>query len=62
MSMLNRCAVIIVPKQPYIEWSKKVFKDDVAFDPSESDALPVFLCPDVDFTAEAEAFVMKHFS
>ena len=62
MSMLNRCAVVLVPKQPYVEWSKNVFEDKIAFNPDEPDTLPVFLCPNVDFTAEAEEFVMKHFS
>ena len=62
MSMLNRSAIVLVPKQPYIEWTKAVFADDTAFDPSERDALPVFLGPEVVDSSEIDAFVDKHFA
>lgn len=51
----------MIPKQAYIDWSRSVFGDGVAFDPSEDDALPVFLGPDVEYTEEITAFVEKHF-
>jgi len=59
--MLNRSAIIVIPKQPYIDWSKSVFDDDIPFELSEDDALPVFLGPDADYTEEINAFVKKHF-
>jgi hypothetical protein len=62
MSMLNRSAIVLVPKQPYIDWSKAVFEDDVAFNPEESDALPVFLGPEVNYVKEIHSFVDKHFA
>jgi hypothetical protein len=63
MALLNRSAIILTPKQPYIDWTKSVFKEsDLAFDPSEDDALPIFLGPEADYVEEITAFVEKHFN
>jgi hypothetical protein len=62
MAMLNRSAVVVRPKQPYIDWSKQVFPEsDLAFDPSKPDALPVFLLPDVAYSDDVTTLVEKNF-
>jgi len=44
--MLNRGALIVRPADPYIEWARAVFDDDMA--PSEDGERTVYLVPDDD--------------
>lgn len=61
MALLNRSAIILTPKQPYIDWANS-FEDGPRFElKDEHDELPVFLGPDMDTTEEVEAFVNKNF-
>ena len=61
MAMLNRTAIIIIPKQPYADWANAI-DDGPRFELSEAnDELTVFLGPDLDTVDEINAFVTKHF-
>lgn len=62
MAMLNRSAIILIPKQPYADWANSLDDDGPRFEISEAnDELTVFLGPDLDFVDEIDAFVTKHF-
>jgi len=61
MAMLNRTAIILIPKQPYADWANSI-DDGPRFEISEAnDNLTVFLGPDLDTVEEIDAFVTKHF-
>jgi hypothetical protein len=60
--MLNRTAIILVPKRPYADWANSLDDDGPRFEVSEAnDELTVFLGPDLDTVDEIDAFVTKHF-
>src|SRR5512146_1390107 len=62
MAMLNRSAIILIPKQPYADWANSLDEDGPRFEISEAnDELTVFLGPDLDNVDEIAAFVTKHF-
>jgi hypothetical protein len=62
MAMLNRTAIILVPKQRYADWANSLDDDGPRFEISEAnDELTVFLGPDLDTVEEIDAFVSKHF-
>ena len=62
IASLNRSAILLIPKQPYVEWANSLDDDGPRFEISEAnDELTVFLGPELDTVEEIEAFVTKHF-
>jgi hypothetical protein len=62
MPMLNRSAIILMPRQPYADWANSLDVDGPRFAISDADdALTVFLGPDLDAVEQIDAFVTKHF-
>ena len=62
MAMLNRTAIILIPKQPYVDWANSLDDDGPRFEISEAnDQLTVFLGPDLDSVDEIDAFVTENF-
>ena len=60
--MLNRSAIILIPKQPYADWANSLDEDGPRFEISDAnDELTVFLGPDFDTVDEIDAFVTRHF-
>jgi len=57
---LNRSAIILTPKQPYVAWASSVF-DEPYEDPDESEGPTVFLGPDADTIEEVAEFVEANF-
>ena len=49
--MINRCAVIVRPREPYLDWAAGV--DDSGIVPDPSDEPTVYLIPDCDDPSEA---------
>lgn len=62
MQFLNRSAIILRPKQPYIDWANSL-DDGPRYQETmnEPDAFTVFLGPDCDTVDEVQKFVEKHF-
>lgn len=62
--MVNRCAILLSPKAPYIAWANSLDTDGPRFedvdDPAD-DPRQVFLGPDVEAPGEAAKYVEKHF-
>ena len=63
MQFLNRSAIVLRPKQPYIDWANSL-DDGPRYEQTmdEPDAFTVFLGPDCDTVEEVQAFVDKHFA
>src|SRR5690349_20276269 len=62
MAMLNRSAIILIPKQPYADWANSLDDDGPRCEISEGDDdLTVFLGPDYDTIEQIDAFVTDHF-
>jgi hypothetical protein len=60
---LNRCAIVLTPLEPYITWANGLEEGGPKFDDTrDEEGEPVFLGPQVDTVAEAEAFVQKNFA
>jgi len=60
--LLNRCAILVTPKQPYIDWANSLDTDEPRFSETEQgEGPPIFLGPDLDSMEEAEAFVHENF-
>ena len=60
--LLNRSAIILIPKQPYADWANALDDDGPRFELSEQDDhLTVFLGPEMDTVGEIHRFVDKHF-
>lgn len=57
--MINRSAVLVSPKSPYIEWASGVDDTDVAPDPN--DERTVYLIPEYGIPAEAWQILKKCF-
>lgn len=55
--MINRCALIVRPAAPYVEWAAGL--DDSGAAPRPDDEPSVYLIPDVDSIAEAWAFLER---
>lgn len=55
--MLNRAAIIIRPREPYIVWARSVFAD--AMDPTEGGEETVYLVPDFEDEAGYERTLKK---
>lgn len=65
LPMVNRCAVLLSPKPPYVAWANSLDDDGPRFedvDDPNDDPRQVFLIPDVDQPGQAAAFVDKHFN
>ena len=61
--LLNRSAIILIPKQPYADWANALDTDGPRFELSEQDDhLTVFLGPERDTIEEIHRFVDKHFA
>ena len=50
--MINRCAVIVHPKQPYIDWATGL--DDSRMVPTDDDEQTVYLLPEYDVEGMAQ--------
>jgi hypothetical protein len=58
---LNRSAIIITPKAPYIAWANS-FDDGPRYEEADDEeGPPVFLGPGTDTVAEVDRFVERHF-
>jgi hypothetical protein len=60
---LNRSAIVLEPRRPYIEWANSLDdgpRYDEVFD--EPDAFPVFLGPDQEQIEKVHRFVAKHYN
>ena len=57
---LNRCAIFITPKAPYVAWASAVF-DEPYVESEEDGEHTVFLGPDADTTEEVQAFIDENF-
>lgn len=55
--MINRSAVIVRPKQPYVDWAKGL--DDSGMDPSKNGDRTVYLLPEYDDDVEGLALLSK---
>lgn len=55
--MLNRSAVIVRPKQPYLDWAKGL--DGSNLDPSDLSERTVYLLPEYDDDVEGMAMLAK---
>ena len=59
LTYINRCAILLTPKLPYIAWANSLDTtgprfDDTAFD---KDGPAVFLIPSVDYLDDAQGFI-----
>ena len=65
LPMVNRCAILLTPKQPYRDWANSIDTDGPRFEDTEdyeNDTRPLFLGPDVEDPGDAARFVDKNFS
>ena len=61
-TQLNRCAILLTPKQPFIDWANGVDSEGPRFeDTFQDEGEPVFLGPDVNTIDETRAFVVENF-
>lgn len=58
--MLNRYALIVRPKQPYLDWASSL--DDSGLAPDPDDEQTVYLVPSFDDGTEAERVLKKVFA
>ena len=58
VDVINRAVAIIKPRQPYLDWAKRITEpaDDVTLDELRTDCTAI-LIPDFDAPAESEAFI-----
>ncbi len=62
MALLNRSAIILIPKKPYEDWANSLDDDGPRFRISEAnDELTVFLGPELTYVEDVDAFVTKNF-
>lgn len=60
MKRLNRCALLIRPLAPYLEWAAKVSDDDF-IDEDEADSLAsTYLLPDLEDEDDVENLLAEH--
>jgi hypothetical protein len=64
LTYINRCAILLTPKLPYIAWANSLDTtgprfDDTAFD---KDGPAVFLIPSVDYLDDAQGFIHANFN
>lgn len=58
---LNRCAILLTPRQPYVDWANTVDDEGPRFELSDGhDSATVFLGPAFGTTAEIEAWVREN--
>ena len=65
LPMVNRCAILLTPRAPYIAWANSLDDDGPRYeddDAAADDSRPIFLGPDVDEPGQAARFVDKNFS
>ncbi len=59
---LNRCAIVLTPKAPYITWADSLDDHGPRYaDMPDDEGEPVFLGPDCDTIADVHTFVLKNF-
>jgi hypothetical protein len=64
LPMVNRCAILLTPKAPYIAWANSLDTNGPRYediDEPESDARPMYLGPDIDEPGDAARFIDKNF-
>lgn len=57
--MLNRAAVLVRPKQAYIDWARSL--DDSGIVPSADDERHVYLIPEFEFPEEVEQLLRQRY-
>jgi hypothetical protein len=63
MAMVNRSAILLIPKQPYADWANAIDHDGPRFEISEAnDELTVYLGPELDPPEAIDAWVNKNFA
>jgi hypothetical protein len=60
MKMLNRNAIVVSPRQPYVHWANGLDGDVPAL-PSESDEVPTYLLPEFDTPDEVEKWLRRNY-
>src|SRR5688572_16640768 len=62
LSFVNRSAIILVPRQPYVDWANSL-DDGPRYEHTidDSEAIPIFLGPGVDEIQEVEEFISKNY-
>ena len=59
---LNRCAITLTPKAPYIAWANSLDSEGGRYeDGPDDEGEPVFLGPEVEQVDDARAFVLANF-
>ena len=58
--MLNRCALVVRPKQPFLDWAASL--DDSGLVPDPADEQTVYLIPNFESDVEAERILKKVFA
>ncbi len=63
MKVINRAAITVVPKEPYIEWAKSLDDEGPRFDPKDPHwEYTVYLVRDVENDAEVRAALKRPYS
>lgn len=58
MRLINRAAVIVKPKQPFVDWANSLDDDGVKFDPEKMIEHHVYLIDDIaDYVFDIEVLV-----
>jgi len=62
LNFLNRSAIILEPKQPYVDWANSL-DDGPRYEQAihDTEAIPIFLGPNVDEESEVESYVAKNY-
>jgi hypothetical protein len=61
LSFLNRSAIILEPKQPYVDWANSLEGPRYEHAIDDSEAIPVFLGPNVDELEQVTTCVNKNY-
>lgn len=62
MKVINRAAVLVIPKQPYIDWANSLDDDVIKFGDNPSPEYTVYLVEDIpDHMADMIEIVKPHF-
>jgi len=59
---VNRCAITLHPKQPYIDWANGLEEGGpkLSLDDQDPDSITIFLGPDLEETAAIERWLRKN--
>ena len=65
LPMVNRCAILLTPKAPYIAWANSLDEDGPRYedlDERDTDSRSIYLGPDVEEPGDAARFIDRNFS